>query len=171
MWELIVAVAVFLACGIVYAFVRYSLRDRLWIKVMEIVIASVIVLNIVRFLPNSLAQGRWTESLGIVASCGLLLVWSIWQIVSIYNSSSAYISADGRIIKSRNFPWNVVKTAGSNENLAIYVIEERYGDCSQVTVRPDRRVNTEVYTAKDGLAIKFFCKAEEVPSFKVRIGP
>lgn len=142
----------------------------MWIWILLLVIISMYNM-IYGFLPYSLKDKLWIKSFGIVAAA-VLFLFGVSRIIASYkNSSSAYISADGEIIKSRNFPWKIAKATASDGDFPIYIIESRYGDSSKVKVEPDKRVSTEVYNSIDGVAVKLFCKPEEVPSFKIRISP
>jgi hypothetical protein len=96
----------------------------------------------------------------------------IHQIVTNYKKSSfAYVSTEGKILKSRNFPWEIKKETSSDDNLPSYVIMGRYGDSSEVNAQPDGRIKTEVYNAMSGIAVKFFCKPEEMTNFEIKINP
>lgn len=141
----------------------------MWIWILLLVIISVYN-TIYGFLPDSLANKFWIKSFGYVAA-SVLLLYGISQIINSYkNSSSAYISSNGKVIKSRNFPWKIKPTT-TDDGFPVYIIESRYGDASEVKVKPNQRVSTEVYNAMDGVAIKFFCKSGEVPDFKIIISP
>ena len=142
----------------------------MWIWILLLVIIS-IYNTIYGFLPDSLSNKVWIRSIGVFAA-SVLLIYGILQMIASYkNSSSAYISPGCQIIKSRNFPWKIVKNTDSNGNFPVYIIESRYGDSSEVKIKPDRRVSTEVYNSAGGIGIKFFCKPDEVPNFKIKIGP
>jgi hypothetical protein len=142
----------------------------MWIWIFLLVIIS-IYNTVYSFLPDPLRRNWWVKAAGIVAAC-VILFYGIFQIIVTYkNSSSAYVSANGEIIRSRNFRWKIIKTIDSDSGFPIYIIESRYGDASAVKIKPDRPIGTEVYNAMDGVAIKFFCKSDRVPNFKIIIGP
>jgi len=122
----------------------------MWIWILLLVTIS-IYNTVYGFLPDSLQKKLWVKSFGIVAAF-VILLYGIYQIISNYkNSSSAYISSNGEIIKSRNFRWRIAKPTASNGDFPVYMIENRYGDASEIKIKPDRRVNTKVYNSLDGI--------------------
>ena len=141
----------------------------MWIWILLLVTIP-IYNTIYGFLPDSLKDKLWIKSIGMLAAV-VLLFYGIAQTIGSYrNSSSAYISSEGEIIKKRNFPWRIKITTDSDD-FPVFVIEERYGDSSAIRVKPDHPSRYEVYNAIDGVGIRFFCKSDEVPKFKILIGP
>ena len=127
--------------------------------------------TIFSLLPNSLNGKQWIKLLRIITAF-VILIYGISQIITRYkNSSSAYISSNGEVIKSHNFPWKINKDTDPNGNFSVYLIESRYGDPSEFKVVPDRHVRNEIFLSLDGIGIKFFCKSDEVPNFTVTIRP
>jgi hypothetical protein len=142
----------------------------MWGWILLLVIIS-IYNTIYSFLSEKIQKKWWIKALGISAA-SILLIYGIFQIISDYNSSSdAYVSNEGNIIESRNFTWEIGKSKTSDGNWPVFIIKNRYGDSSEVKIQPDSKVNYQVYNAIDGVAVKFFCKEKEVPSFKIKIGP
>ena len=130
----------------------------------------ILVFNTVHsFLPNKLQGKKWIRIMAMIIASAILIRGVVQEVAVIQNRSSAYISAGGEIIEKCNFPWKITKT--KTPNFTTYVIEERYGDATEVQVEPDRHVSFEVYNAMGGVAVKFLCRSDEVPSFKVRIDP
>ena len=130
---------------------------------------AILVFNTVHsFLPNKLQVKKWIRITAMIIASLILIRGIIQEIAAVKNRSYAYISADAEIIEKRNFPWKVSKTIA--DDLPIYIIEERYGDTTDVRIEPDRYVKFEIYNAIDGVAIKFYCKYKDVPSFGIRIG-
>jgi len=141
----------------------------MWMWILLLVIIS-IYNTVYGFLPDSLKDKLWIKSIGILAAV-VLLFYGIAQTIGSYrNSSSAYVSSDGQIIKKWNFPWRIDTTTG-NDGFPVFLIKNRYGDSSAIKVKTDSPSRYEVYNAIDGVGIKFFCKSEEVPKFKILIGP
>ena len=77
----------------------------------------------------------------------------------------ADISKDGPILKGKNFPWKIIKT--NDDGNIIYVISERYGDASDVSIVSERL--SEIYNGVDGIVIKFKCPEEEISNFRIKI--
>ncbi|MBN2136396.1 MAG: hypothetical protein JW720_01175 [Sedimentisphaerales bacterium] len=81
----------------------------------------------------------------------------------------AYVSKDGTILDSSNFPWNISRSK-TKEGSIVFVINERYGDSSVLSVHPDNLENTYItYRAIDGLAVKFTCPEETISNFTIRL--
>ncbi|MGD0078850.1 MAG: hypothetical protein ABSB91_09555 [Sedimentisphaerales bacterium] len=142
----------------------------MWIWILLLVFIS-IYNTAYGFLSDSFKAKIWVKALGYIAA-GVLLIYGVSQTVNSYiNSSSAYITSEGNIISSHNFPWKIVKTVASDGNVPVYIIEDRYGDSSEIKIKPDRRVRFKAYNSNDGVGVKFFCKFDEVPNFKITISP
>ncbi len=120
------------------------------------------------FLPESVQQQLWVKIVGIVAA-SVLLIYGLIQVVSSYvDYSYALVSTDGRVLKSKNFPYKVKKTIDKDGTI-IFILEERYGDATDVKITPRKTVQYERYNAMDGVGIKFFCKEDQIPNFKIEI--
>ncbi len=142
----------------------------MWIWILLLVIIS-IYNTVYGFLPDRIQGKMWIKLPGILAAV-ILLGYGTHELIQGYrNSRFAYVSPDGTIIKSRHFPWSIETTIAREDGFPVYIISGRYGDASEVSVVPDREVNVQVYNAMHGVGIKFLCKPEEVPSFKIKIGP
>jgi hypothetical protein len=142
----------------------------MWIWIL--LLATISIYNTVYgFLPDRL-QSNWWVRLPAIIVAALLLLHGVNELIQGYrNSRYAYVSPEGKIMKSRHFPWAVTRVTDASDGFPVYCIRERYGDASEVHVVPDREVNRTVFNAIDGVAIKFLCKPEGVPSFKIKIGP
>jgi hypothetical protein len=138
----------------------------LWLVIWIVIL----VFNTVHsFLPNKLQGKKWIRITAMIIASLILIRGVIQEIATVKNRSYAYISADAEIIERKNFSWKVSKT--SADNLPIYIIEELYGDATKIKIEPDRHVKFKIYNAIDGVAIKFYCQYNQVPSFWIRIGP
>ena len=81
----------------------------------------------------------------------------------------AYVSKDGAILQSKNFPWKISKSKDEEDNV-VYIINGRYGDSSAASVFPDNSRNEYiVYNAIDGVAVKFTCPEEEISNFTIKL--
>lgn len=112
---------------------------------------------------------RWVKTIAIISAI-IILVWGIKQAIQEYRDYKfAYISSkDGKILKKKNFTWSITKTV--HEGNIVYIINERYGDASEVMIIPDRPNNNyTIYNAADGVGIKFICTEQEIPNFKIVI--
>ncbi len=120
---------------------------------------------------------RWyqnrTIQAAIIGAFTLILVSCVgWYIF--YNSGEtanifAYVSKDGTILRSKNFPWKISKSK-DKENNVIYIINGRYGDSSAASVFPDNSINEYiVYNAIDGVAVKFTCPEEKISNFTIKL--
>lgn len=142
----------------------------MWVWILLLV--SISIYNTVYgFLPDNVQSKWWIKIPGVLAAL-ILLVYGSYQLMQGYkNSRFAYVSPEGKIVKSRHFPWKISKVIDKDTGVPVYCINERYGDASEVRVVPDHQVDMEVYNAMNGVAVKFFCKPEDVPSFRIAIGP
>ena len=81
----------------------------------------------------------------------------------------AYVSKDGTILQSKNFPWKISKSKDKEDNV-VYIINGRYGDSSAASVFPDNSRNEYiVYNAIDGVAVKFTCPEERISNFTIKL--
>jgi len=79
----------------------------------------------------------------------------------------AYISKDGTILRSKNFPWSIRKKKDDDENI-LYSIDGRRGDPTALSVFPDNHISEySVYESYKGMVIKFTCAEEKISNFKV----
>jgi hypothetical protein len=140
---------------------------------MQIGLAALILILIYNavysFLPVALQGIWWIKTIAVISAL-VILIWGIKQAIQDYrNYRFAYVSAkDGEILKKKNFPWKVTKTL--HEGKVIYIINERYGDASEISIKPDKaNTNYTVYNAIDGVGIKFSCPDNEISNFKIII--
>jgi len=124
-----------------------------------------------RFLPNKIQGRKWIRYTAIIIAIVMFSRSVLQEVAHVRNRSFAYVSPEAKIIESRNFPWEISRAAASDDKLPVYIIEERYGDASEVKVKPHQHVDFKVYNAIDGVAVKFFCDSEDVPSFEIEIAP
>ena len=81
----------------------------------------------------------------------------------------AYVSKEGAILQSKNFPWAISKSKDDDNNI-VYIIEGRYGDSSAASIVPDDPKNTYiVYNATSGVAVKFTCPEEKISNFTIKL--
>ncbi len=81
----------------------------------------------------------------------------------------AYVSKDGTILRSKNFPWKITKTKHHDGNI-IYIINDRRGDSTAISVFPDNSTKKYfVRNAYDGMAIIFTCTEEEISNFTIEV--
>jgi hypothetical protein len=79
----------------------------------------------------------------------------------------AYVSKDGTILRSNNFPWKICKSNDQDGNV-LYTIVDRRGDATAVSVVPDNPKYT-VYQSYDGMVIKYTCAEEKIANFTIRL--
>ncbi|MDD5561752.1 MAG: hypothetical protein PHT50_06485 [Candidatus Omnitrophica bacterium] len=126
--------------------------------------------TIYSFLPSSLQGILWIRICAILAA-SIILIFGIKDAAQDYkNYRFAYISAkDGKILQKKNFPWIVTKTKTSEGDI-IYIINERYGDTSEISLTLDNPNDKyKIYNAIDGVGVKFSCADNEIPNFKIEI--
>lgn len=121
------------------------------------------------FLPLNIQSIKWVQSVAIVAAV-LILIGGIVQVIREYRAYRfVYIrSSDGAILKEKNFPWKITKTV-TKEGAIVYIVNERCGDASEITVKLDKPVKFQVYNAIDGVAVRFICDEAIIPNFKIVI--
>ncbi len=117
-------------------------------------------------------QNRTIQA-AIISAFTLILVSCVgWYIF--YNSGEttnifAYVSKDGTILRSKNFPWNITKTKHRNGNI-LYTIVDRRGDPTAISVVPDNSINQYfVRDSWDGLVIEFTCVEEKISNFTIKL--
>jgi hypothetical protein len=131
----------------------------------------VLIYNTVyNFLPVDIQKIKLIKILAIVASLLILFIGIKQSIQKYQNYKFAYISAqDGKVLARKNFPWNITKTTTRDDKI-VYIINERYGDASEIQVKPDKKINEYViYNAMDGVGVKFLCPEEKIPNFRIII--
>jgi hypothetical protein len=124
--------------------------------------------SVYRFLPDKLQKINWIKYSAIV-SVSIVLIFDIYKNTQEYQGRIyADISKDGTILKGKNFPWKITKT--DTDGNIIYIINERHGDASNVSINPKRPVDEyTIYNAIDGVGIKFSCPEEKIPNFRIKI--
>lgn len=106
-----------------------------------------------------------------IVSASIILIIGVKQAFQDYqNYKFADISAkDGKILKSKDFPWKVTKTTVREGNI-VFIINERYGDASEISIKPNRPAGKFlIYNAIDGVGVKFLCSEDEIPDFRIII--
>jgi len=120
------------------------------------------------FLPESVKAKRLVKVISITFAC-LTFCYGIAQIVINYNESSyAYVSGDGKILRERNFHWNIQKDM-SEENSSIFIIEDFYTDSNRIKVKADQRIKVDVSTCFAGTCLKIFYESAVTPNFEIHI--
>ena len=121
--------------------------------------------SVYRFLPDKLQKINWIK-ISAIASVSIILIFDIGKNIQEYQGQIyADISKDGTILKGKNFPWKIIKT--KTDGNIIYVISERYGDASDVSIVSERL--SEIYNGMDGIVIIFKCFEEEISNFRIKI--
>ena len=123
-----------------------------------------------RFLPQAIQKNKWIKTLAVIVAV-IISIYGTKQAIHEYrNYRFAYICArDGKILKMKNFPWDITKTI-THEGNVIYCINERYGDASEVSIKPDKTINEySIHNGGDGIIIKFTCPDKEIPNFKIQM--
>jgi len=122
------------------------------------------------FLPSNIQSIKYIKIGAMIAAC-IILIMGIRQAVQEYqNYRFVDVSAkDGKILKNKNFKWEITKTITEQGN-TVFIINERYGDASEVSIKPKKPTNKfSIYNAIDGIAIKFLCNDNEIPDFRIVI--
>ncbi|MFA5291690.1 MAG: hypothetical protein WC496_01500 [Phycisphaerae bacterium] len=78
----------------------------------------------------------------------------------------AYVSPQGEILKSNNFPWKIKKTKNKDGN-AVYIIDGRQGDATAVSVYPYK--DYTINNTYSGLAIEFTFPEEKISNFRIEL--
>lgn len=138
----------------------------MWLLITLWVWALVLIFySVYSFLPDKLQKRAWIKS-SAIASVSIILIIDIYKITKEYHGQIyADISKDGTILKSKNFPWKIIKT--KDDGNIIYIISERYGDASDVSIASERP--SEIYNGGDGIGIQFKCPEEEISNFRIKI--
>jgi len=115
-----------------------------------------------------LQRKKWIRIAAIVVASLILIRGVVQELAAVRNRSYAYVTPDGQITKSNNFPWKMTHPERSEDD--IYFIFDKRGDGTDVTVIPDNSIyEPNVYGAQDGVCIRFDCSLSEVPAFKVMV--
>ncbi len=124
--------------------------------------------SVYSFLPDKLQKINWIRFSAII-SVSIILIFDIYKNTQEYQGQIyADISKDGTILKGKNFPWKITKT--KDDGNIIYVISERYGDASDVSITLGKQCNKyEIFNGGDGIGIKFTCPEEEISNFRIKI--
>jgi len=143
----------------------------MWLLIISIILWILIIIYnaVYRFLPSKIQGIPWVKTVVIISAI-IILICGIKQAIQKYhNYRFAYISAkDGNILKKKSFPWAISKT--THEGEIVYIINERYGDASEISIIPDKPNDKySIYNAIDGIGIKFACADKEIPNFKIEI--
>jgi hypothetical protein len=140
----------------------------LWVTIWILILG----LNALCSLLSSRFQGKKWKWMRICAVSVALIILcrGVSQEIDAYRSRVfAHVAPSGEILDAKNFPWTVSK-ATSKEGEVVYVINDRYGDASDVTVVPDvRGLKYTVYNCIDGIGVKFYCSKEQIPRFTIKI--
>jgi len=128
---------------------------------------AILVFNTVHsFLPNKLQGKKWIRITAMIIASLILIRGVVQEVTTVQKRSYAYVSSDGQIIKSNNFPWKITHAERSEKD--VYFIFDKRGDGTDVTVIPDNPTyEPNVYGAIDGVCIKFNCHPSKVPGFKI----
>ena len=129
----------------------------------------ILIYNVVySFLPSNIQGIRWVRVLAIAVAIIILIAGIIQEIKKFHNLRFAYVSSkDGIILKKKNFPWDVKKL--ERDKKAVYIIYDRYGDASEITIKPDKPVKYNVDMTMTGVGIEFLCPETDIPNFTIKI--
>lgn len=120
------------------------------------------------FLPSNVQSIPFVRTTAIICAIIILIIGIRQEIQKCRKFRFADISsADGTILKSKNFPWHVSK--GKEGKNIYYIIRDRYGDASEVTVETKKSINCTISNAIAGIKITFSCKESDIPNFKIII--
>ncbi len=120
-------------------------------------------------LPSNIQSLKFVKFTAIIVAI-IILVRGITQEIQKYRKFRFALvsSKDGTIIKKKNFPWNVTKTKTPEGNI-VYIINERYGDASEIIIKGVKGLRYSVHNATDGVGIEFLCAESEIQNFKIII--
>ena len=141
----------------------------MWLLITLCLLTLVLIFHSVySFLPDKLQKINWIKY-SAIASVSIILIFDIYKNTQEYHGQIyADISKDGTILKSKNFPWKIIKT--KDDGNIIYVISERYGDASEVSIDPRKSSDKyEIFNGGDGIGIKFTCPENEISNFRIKI--
>ncbi len=141
----------------------------MWLLITLCLLTLVLIFhNVYSFLPDKLQKINWIRFSAII-SVSIILIFDIYKNTQEYQGQIyADLSKDGTILKGKNFPWKITRT--DRDGNIIYIINERYGDASNVSINPERPVDEyTIYNAINGVGIKFSCPEEKIPNFRIKI--
>jgi len=121
------------------------------------------------FLPPERQKIPCLKRLAIL-SAFIILIVCICQVVQWYrNRIFSYVSKDGVILESKNFPWKIIKSINQDGNI-VYLINDLDRNPSEVLVSPDNsNKEYKVRDAYDGVTVIFTCSEEKISNFKIKI--
>ena len=129
-------------------------------------IAALVFNTVNSFLPNKLQGKKWIRIAAMIIATFILFKGVIQEVAAVQNRSYAYVSHDGQITKSNNFPWKITHVERSEND--VYFIFDKRGDGTDVTVIPDNPTcEPNIYGANAGVCIKFNCDPSTVTGFKI----
>lgn len=140
--------------------------------IILIIWITILIFNVIySFLPSSVQNIPKIRYCAIAAAI-IILIYGIYQIIQEEQSKIyAYVTVEGEILKSKNFPWSI--TIHNKEREIIYILDERYGDASWISVKLDKPNNEnkkhKIYNAIDGVGIKFLCDKKYISNFWIHI--
>ena len=128
---------------------------------------AILVLNTVHsFLPNKLQGKKWIRIAAMIIASLILFKCVFQEVAAVKNRSYAYVTPDGQITKSNNFPWKITHAERSEND--VYFIFDKRGDGTDVTIIPDNPTyEANVSGVTTGVCIKFNCDPSKVPGFKI----
>jgi hypothetical protein len=128
---------------------------------------AILVFNTVHsFLPNKLQRNKWIRITAMIIATLILIKCVFQEVTAVQNRSYAYVTPDGQITKSNNFPWKITH-AERSENDVYFILDNR-SDGTDVSVIPDNPTyEPNVYGVVAGVCIKFNCEPSKVPGFKI----
>lgn len=141
----------------------------MWLLIKIYLLALVLIFySSYSFLPDKLQKINWIK-FSAIASVSIVLIFDIYKNIQEHQTQIyADISKDGIILKSKNFPWKIIRTIYDGN--IIYVISERYGDASEVSIDPKKPSDEyEIFNGGDGIGIKFTCPEKEISNFRIKI--
>lgn len=121
------------------------------------------------FLPSHIQSIGWIKNIAIIIALLIFISGIIDEIKKYQNFRFANISAsNGMILKKKNFPWDIIKSKTAEGNI-VYVIKERYGDASEIAIKPKKQIDYRIDSLVSGIGIVFFCPENEIPNFTIII--
>lgn len=117
-------------------------------------------------LPNKLQGKKWIRIAAMIIASLILIKGVVQEVAAVQNRSYAYVTPDGQITKSNNFPWRITHVEHSENG--VYFIFDKRGDGTDVTVIPDNPTyEPNVSGVVAGVRITFNCDPSKVPGFKI----
>ncbi|MCF7870054.1 MAG: hypothetical protein K9M01_02940 [Candidatus Omnitrophica bacterium] len=135
---------------------------------------AILIFNAIYSFLSSNIQNKPQIRYCAIAAAIIILVYGVYQIIQKQqNKIYAHVSVEGKILKSKNFPWTITIHNKDKEGAIIYILDERYGDASLVSIKLDKpnaeNKKYKTYNAIDGVGIKFFCGKKNLSSFWIYI--